>query len=594
MSIFAFAESERIGIVRQTDTARVWVHIDSAEAVARARVGRLVAVKGGDANEWVVGVVARVWRRPVKDSAPTVDRAGPDEPPDPEVEENGIEATLVGTYRAREGAQEDHFTRALLALPSVDEPVYRVEGDALQSFMAIVSSSSVKGGHAALQLGYFALDSDAKACVNGDKLFQRHAALVGSTGSGKSWAVASILEQAAKLPSVNIIVFDLHGEYSSLDYTRGLRIAGPGDLEAPGPDVLFLPYWLLNNEEMQPLFVDQAESEARNQSMLLREGVREAKREFLAGAEQGALLETFTIDSPVPFDLGAVQGGLERHNTDMVEGARAGTEKQGPYHGKLDRCIARMGSRLADRRYGFMFALPTQWRELGALDRLADALLGHGEQTNGVKVIDFSEVPSDVLPVMVSLVARLVFQLQLWAPAPALRHPVLLVCDEAHLYLPNDGQGTTVSERRALENFGRIAKEGRKHGVGLLVVSQRPADVSSTILSQCNNIICLRLTNETDQSVVRRHMPEALAGLVDVMPVLDIGEALVVGDAILLPARVHLSEPTCKPTSSTIDFWTEWSDPNAHSDLRSAAEGLRRQTRVTLDAGSPDPDSASS
>jgi hypothetical protein len=155
-----------------------------------------------------------------------------------------------------------------------------------------------------------------------------------------------------------------------------------------------------------------------------------------------------------------------------------------------------------------------------------------------------------------------------------------LVCDEAHLYLPKK-QDTNPVEQRAVENFERIAKEGRKYGVALLVVSQRPSDVSTTILSQCNNVISLRLTNGEDQATVRRLMPESLEGLIDTLPVLDVGEALVVGDAVLLPSRIKINPPSAanRPLSATIDFWDEWRKAAEAPDLPKAVENMRRQSR---------------
>jgi hypothetical protein len=135
-------------------------------------------------------------------------------------------------------------------------------------------------------------------------------------------------------------------------------------------------------------------------------------------------------------------------------------------------------------------------------------------------------------------------------------------------------------ERRALEQFERIAKEGRKYGIGLVVVSQRPSDVSATILSQCSNVISLRLSNKTDQGVVKQLLPESLESLMEILPTLDIGEAVVVGDSVLLPTRIMLMEPTCKPRSATIPFWDRWSTAKSPSDITLAAESLRHQTRL--------------
>jgi DNA helicase HerA-like ATPase len=153
------------------------------------------------------------------------------------------------------------------------------------------------------------------------------------------------------------------------------------------------------------------------------------------------------------------------------------------------------------------------------------------------------------------------------------------VCDEAHLYLP--ASAPDAAERRALESFERIAKEGRKYGISLMVVSQRPSDVSRTVLSQCNNFIVLRLTNDQDQAVVKRLMPDSMESLTAALPLLDVGEALVLGDAIILPTRIKLDQPKIKPASATMDFWSDWNDKEVDAaDLIAAVESMRRQSRL--------------
>ena len=201
-----------------------------------------------------------------------------------------------------------------------------------------------------------------------------------------------------------------------------------------------------------------------------------------------------------------------------------------------------------------------------------------GPGHRGIKVIDFSEVPADVLPVVTGVFARLLYDIQLWM-TPSERRPFCIFCDEAHLYLPTKEDADAV-EKQALWNFERIAKEGRKYGFGLVVISQRPSDISRTILSQCNNFIALRLTNETDQAVVRKLVPDSLAQLIDALPLLDVGEAVILGDAMLLPTRVRLDPPSVVPASATRDFWREWNaGPVAEEAIRSAVELLRAQTR---------------
>lgn len=595
MAIFAFEEDQALGEVSRVETARVWVRVTSPHRLRVARVGRLVAVKGRDANEWVIGMIEKVWRRPAEPEE-LEELVEEEEAIEATVaEENGVQLVLVGTYRAREGVTKDYFTRAVLTLPTIDEFAYPIEEKALEDFMGIISREAEKTAETPLAVGCFTLDPKATAFLDGNKLFQRHAALVGSTGAGKSWAVASLTEQAAKLPHANVIVFDLHGEYKPLSFARQLRVAGPGDLKAPAEDVIFLPYWLLNYEEMQALLIDRSEQNAPNQAMILNDFVATAKRDVLERLDKSEVLESFTIDSPVPFSLAEVESKIDAKDKEMVPGKRDALIK-GDFTGKLTRFLLRLRAKRSDRRYGFMYEVPQTAMEYEYLHELAEKLLGHGEEAGGlnpgIKVVDFSEVPSDVLPVMLGLVARLVSQIQFWtdpSPDEGERHPVLLVCDEAHLYMPSLAGDTNPLERRAVENFQRIAKEGRKYGVGLLVVSQRPSEISTTILSQCNNFIALRLTNREDQGIIRRLMPESLEGILEILPALEMGEAVIVGDAILLPTRVKLSEPAHKPLSGTIDFWERWMQEDVESDLVQAVENMRRQTRVAKAKGKAKP-----
>jgi DNA helicase HerA-like ATPase len=267
---------------------------------------------------------------------------------------------------------------------------------------------------------------------------------------------------------------------------------------------------------------------------------------------------------------------INRLNIEMVPGS-AGKEKQGPFYGQFSRLLIRLNSKISDKRYGFLFQTPDSENKYESMSEMMKRLMDYSEEKAKIKIIDFSEVPSDILPVIVGLVARSIYQVQFWTDH-AKRRPMAFVCDEAHLYLPRK-EGKNPVEQRAVENFEKIAKEGRKYGVALVIVSQRPSDVSTTILSQCNNVISLRLTNSDDQSTVKRLLPESLEGLMDTLPVLDIGEALIVGDAVLLPSRIRMDPPNEKPLSATIDFWDEWNKKADSPDFVKAVENMRRQNR---------------
>ena len=400
--------------------------------------------------------------------------------------------------------------------------------------------------------------------------------MLGSTGSGKSWTVASILERSSQLPSSNLVVFDLHGEYKELSYAKQLRVPGPDEVDVDDDSLLFLPYWLLNSEEIQSLFVDRSEFSAHNQVVVVQDAITEQKKAFLQENGRTDLLQSFTLDSPVPYSIESVIGKLKYLNEEKVQGAN-NRPKNGPFNGEFSRLLVRMASRLDDRRYGFLFNSPDKYNQYDSLSMIAEKLMGFGNKKQSIKVIDFSEVPADILPIIIGLVARIIYQVQFWTD-PNSRRPVAFVCDEAHLYLPRK-EGNPV-ERRAVEAFEKIAKEGRKYGVALMIVSQRPSDVSATILSQCNNIISLRLTNADDQATVRKLLPESLESLLEALPIMDVGEAMVVGDSVLLPSRIKIDPPAEKPLSATIDFWSRWQEDVTNADFALAVENMRRQNRT--------------
>lgn len=580
MAIFTFDPSHYLGTVRAVDTRRVAVCVESDEDLRKARVGQLVALQlPGPVDEWLIGIIAKV----VKSTAPEELESGPEGEASPEEIQdtvaypservvNTVTATLVGAV-TKNARQESSFTRSLVQVPEINARCHVLRDKQLEQFMGLLQAA--RDTAHSLALGTYAIDPSATAYLDGNKLFQRHAALVGSTGAGKSWTVASLLERAAELPSANLVVFDLHGEYRDLSYAKHLRIPGPEDLGRADESVLFLPYWLLNSAEMESLFIERSEFTAHNQVLVFHESVSAEKRRTLEAEGRSDVLNAFTVDSPIPFDLSRVVGQIRKLNEEMIQGSRG--MKQGTFHGQFSRLLARVEARAKDKRYGFLFQAPAEEHRYDAMASLVERLMGYAGDNEKIKVIDFSEVPAEVLPIIVGLVARLTYQVQFWTPAEA-RNPLAFVCDEAHLYIARK-EGGNPAELRAIENFEKIGKAGRKYGVSLFIVTQRPSDVSPTVLSQCNNVLSLRLTNETDRGSVRRLLPESLESLLDALPLLDIGEALVVGDSVLLPSRIRITPPREKPLSATVDFWDDWQKAPSPPDFAKSVENMRRQSR---------------
>jgi len=582
MAIFNFEAEASIGSVFSVDTSTIIVKVEGLEKLRKMQVNHLIAVKSSKAGQHLIGIINRITRK-ISDEEPILgDNLGLSTFL---LTENIVKVNLIGTLLDKYGQKENVFKRTLDTVPEIDAPCFPIDGENITKFMKTISTA--ENYKIPLSIGSYSIDESAEAFLDGDKLFQRHAVIVGSTGSGKSWCVAKLIEQIAKLPMANCILFDIHGEYSCADFkTEGihhLRIANPSDLGKTGNlenDVIMLPYWLLSYEEMLAMLLDRSDSNAPNQAMIFSKMVFNAKEKYLESIGDTTFKGNITIDSPVPYRINDVLDEIKKLDEEMVPGSKAGSEKQGPFNGKMTRFIQRLEAKKEDKRLGFMFQISDDELKIDWMSQLCGCLM-HGssckERKDGVKIIDFSEVPSDVLPLVIGLVARVVFSVQQWTPAEK-RHPICLFCDEAHLYIP-ERTNQDASSELGLKNFERIAKEGRKYGVSLTVISQRPAEVNRTVLSQCNNFISLRLSNAEDQAVIKKLLPDNLAGLTDVLPILDIGEALIVGDASLLPTRVTISEPGIKPQSATIKFWKEWSNDDAEQAIEKAVSGLRRQTK---------------
>ncbi|MBO1540785.1 ATP-binding protein [Pseudomonas sp. OA65] len=574
MPIFDFKDKDALGKVASVDTTNVIVDVENVDQLKRLQVNHLAVLQSSRPGQHLIGLITQVTRkRGIEDIAG-------DGISDQTSELNLCKIALIGTMLDRDGGKENVFRRTLESVPEIDANCFSLEGENLTNFMRTLSSVSADGN--ALTLGKYTLDEHAVAYLNGNKFFQRHAFIGGSTGSGKSWTTAKIIEQMAGLSTANAIVFDLHGEYSPLVGLgiQHFKVAGPADVEAKrtiDDGVLYLPYWLLSYEALVAMFVDRSDQNAPNQAMIMAREINQAKRKYLEDGDQQEILKHFTVDSPVPFDLNVLMDRLNEINVEMIPGARAGSEKQGDFFGKLARMISRLENKISDRRLGFMFSGGGDVLDFTWLEKFTTAVLGSSGENGkaGIKIINFSEVPSDVLPLIVSLVARVTFSVQQWTPSE-LRHPIALLCDEAHLYMPQRSMAESADDI-SLDIFERIAKEGRKYGVSLVVISQRPSEVNKTMLSQCSNFVSMRLTNAEDQGVIKRLLPDSLGGFSDILPTLDTGEALVVGDASLLPSRIRIDEPINKPNSGTVNFWDEWQKPVKDKRLPTAVDNWRKQ-----------------
>ena len=570
--VFNYTKKDIIGLVNSVDTGMSTAVINDDSTLSQLQVNQLLAVQSPKSGRFIIAMIIKIYRKAsnVDDEEETEDGAAL-------ATFNQVRLVFVGEFIDKIGTKTNVFRRNVSAVPSIDAPCYKIEHERLTNLMQSISSELAASVNP-LQIGKYTMDESSIAYLDADKLFQRHAAIVGSTGSGKSFCVARIVEQMAALKHANGILFDIHGEYSNESFKRDgilqLKIATPSDLSVTNKlskGILMVPYWLLNYEEMQALLLDRSDQNAPNQAMLFSREVLCEKEKTVNGTVYDKII---TVDSPVAYNLQPLVQTFEDLDTQMVPGAKAGSEKQGPFYGKLTRFIQRVKNKLSDKRMGFMFSLSDEELKQDWLDQFCAVLM---DGNSGIKVIDMSEVPSDVLPLVIGLLARIVFSIQQWSTTEN-RHPIALLCDEAHLYVQQATTLDAVAEL-GLRSFERIAKEGRKYGLGLVIISQRPSEVNRTVLSQCNNFISLRLTNVDDQNVIKRLLPDNLGNIADNLSLLDIAEAIIVGDSTLLPSRVKIDEPSIKPSSQTIPFWSIWSDVNISQNLSEAIGNMIKQSK---------------
>ncbi|GGS87928.1 hypothetical protein GCM10010156_52980 [Planobispora rosea] len=440
--------------------------------------------------------------------------------------------------------------------------------------IAIPPKRVAVAGHKDIQHIYDGLPSKKRFCfsslsqdlkvevpVDGDKFFNKHIAIVGSTGAGKSHALARIVQSAVSSRDApeeeytnnsHIVIFDLHSEYnSSFPSAQTLNVSN-----------LCLPYWLMNSEELQGIFIESNEEQSHNQVAIFKREITASKRRHFDGPEE--LRDHVHYDSPVFFDIDEVIEGIREENTRRVETEGTGgklTSKQGPLYGKLENFLTRLDNKRSDPRLSFL--LGSETKQISAEDVLRQ-FVGYSDRGRpaNVTLIDVSGVPFEVLSITVSLISRLLFDfayfIKKYHPYSKNETPLIVVYEEAHKYAPRSSLSKYNPSTKSIE---RIAKEGRKYGITLAIVSQRPAEVAETIFSQCSNFVAMRLTNPEDQNYVRRLLPDSLGPLTDALPMLSAGEALLIGDSVVMPSRVQIREAYPTPSSTDIPYLQEWKRP---------------------------------
>jgi len=455
------------------------------------------------------------------------------------------------------------FERGVGQYPTTGAPVHAVGSAMIESMFSVYREDG-------FEIGRLTAHPAIATSLHASNLFGRHFAVLGQTGSGKSWTVASIVQNAvAAMPKAHIIVLDLHGEYCWAR-SDGLRHYAFDEAVVRHVDArdLEIPYWLMTYGELTDLLIDSTEYAAHNQTAFFRDTLRVLRE--TEGEKLG--LERTTVDTPVYFSLEDLISEIRDKNEEMVPGSRG--LKKGDLNGQFDRFLMRLDSRMNDVRYDFLL----KPRVRDGSDTLAGLLrdfVGLGEPRRAVTVIDLSAVPFDVRPTVAAQIGRLAFEFNYWNPEYR-QFPICLICEEAHAYVPRTGESQFAGARKSME---RIAKEGRKYGVGLGIVSQRPHEVSETVLAQCGTFLCLRITNPDDQGYVRRLVPESEGDLVSVLAGLGRGEVLALGEAVPLPTRLRVNRPRPEPNSGDVDFHEGWTNGPEDLDVDAIVDRWRKQER---------------
>lgn len=461
-------------------------------------------------------------------------------------------------------SSDGQFERGVNAYPTTGAEVHVVSGEELD---ALFSRFRAQG----YEVGYLSSQPSVKVCLEPSRLFGRHFAILGQTGAGKSWAVASLIQQALNvMPKAHIIILDLHGEYCWLkeDDTRDAAFKDEHFRYVDAKE-LEMPYWLMTYAELCDLLIDQTEFSAHNQTAVFRDGLSGLRQ----AEAQRLKLERGTLDTPIFFDIQELRAFVESKNG-QVWSDKTNKFINSTLTGAFDNFLMRLDGKLNDVRYDFLLK-PSKRTSSESLAELLRDFVGLGDPKRPVTVIDLSTVPFDVRPTVAAQIGRLAFEFNYWNPQYR-EFPLLLVCEEAHAYVTRDSSSQYAGARKSME---RIAKEGRKYGVGLAVVSQRPHELSETVLAQCGTFLCLRITNPNDQSYVKNLVPEAERGLVDILAGLGRGECLALGEAVPLPTRFQFNKPSPVPNSEDIDFYNKWKDGPDDINVEEIVDRWRRQKR---------------
>ena len=486
---------------------------DPSLAIA-GQVGSPVKIRAGD--DWLLGSVRtqRQDRRGTGGIIAEVDFLG-----------EGTEEKLTGRVRG--------FRRGVTRYPVPGGMVFAASTNDLRHVYA-------GDGRAFIEVGTVFPTRDIRAGLYIDQLLGKHFALLGSTGTGKSTTTALMLHRICEAsPQGHVIMIDPHGEYASAFRTNG-AILDVGNLK--------MPYWLMNFEEHCEILLTSRGDDRQVDADILAKCLLEARAKNRLAEAIGKI----TVDSPVPYLLSDLSAALNREMGDLDKATGSA-----PYM----RIKTKLDEVKSDPRYQFLFSGMLVGDTMGEFLARILRLPTDGKP---ISIIDVSGVPSDITTTVVAVLSRLVFDYASWAREERTR-PILLVCEEAHRYVPSEKHFDASAVGKVLS---RIAKEGRKYGVALGLVTQRPSDLAEGVLSQCGTIISMRLNNERDQAFVRAAMPEGARGFLDSIPALRNRECIICGEGAAVPMRVTFDtlEEAKRPASEDPSFSALWRETGGEEE----------------------------
>ncbi|MEE9272615.1 MAG: DUF87 domain-containing protein [Robiginitomaculum sp.] len=473
--------------------------------------------------------------------------------------------SIMGEITTNTSTRQTKFFRGVRSFPVLNQPVMTM----LQNELNFIFST---GDEPSIEIGKLQQDNNICVRVRTNDLLSKHFAIIGSTGSGKSCTVALVLQAILdESPNAHVVLFDPHNEYSH----------SFGDLAALTQQTdLDLPIWLFDFEEVCELLTSEIMDQKREEIEVLSEVILKAKQLYdrsLNNNEQIAqqvklddieknlhrVAAHISLDSPVPYRMRDVLRLI-----DYYMGLLENTNNLGPYK-RLSRRIQML---MADPQYKFVFKNQVTPR---SIQDITGGIFRIPVQNKPISILDFSGIPSKTINIVVSVISRLAFELAMWSKRSI---PILLVCEEAHRYIPAD---TSLGFSSTRKSISRIAKEGRKYGVSLGIISQRPSELEPSALSQCGTIFSMRLSNERDQNFVRAAISDGAAELLAFLPSLGTAEMMVFGESVNLPMRVILNtlEAERRPHSSSAEFTDLWSAGEVSPTYMNAVfENWRKRT----------------